>query len=166
MVEGRILAYGRLAWWNKNKYVSYTAWLLLDWYKVQIINKLTNSSQVMAPFMGLKGSCSPSINLVLHDDFFTIFYTTVEGWFPVEFCASLRLLLFYIYFRSLLINTRLVFISYFLSEPLRKSHRGLEYSVRLFVCTCFFLHFWLFVLRLFAFLINCIETFGFLWIVL
>ena len=95
----------------------------------------------MAPSMGLKGICSPFINLVLHDDFSTIFYTTTEGRFPVKFCASLRLLLFYINFRSLLINTRLVFISYFVSDPLRKIHWGLEYSVRLFVGTCFFLHF-------------------------
>ena len=90
----------------------------------------------MAPFMGLKGSCSPFINLVLHDDFFTIFYTTTERRFPVEFCASLRLLLFYICFCSLLINTRLVFISYFVSDPLRKGYRVLEYQcsfVRLYL---------------------------------
>ena len=99
--------------------------------------------------MGLTGSCSPFINLVLHDDFLTIFYTTTEGRFPVEFCASLRLLLFYICFRSLLINMRLVFISYVVSDPLRKSHRGLEYQCS-FVRLCLFR---------FAFLIICIETF-------
>ena len=65
--------------------------------------------------------------------------------------ASLRLLLFYICFRSLLINTRLVFISYFVSVPLRKGYRGLEYK-------CSFVRLYLF---LFAFLIICIETFGF-----
>ena len=65
--------------------------------------------------------------------------------------ASLRLLLFYIYFRSLLINTRLIFISYFVSVPLRKGHRGSEYK-------CSFVRLYLF---LFAFLIICIETFGF-----
>ena len=91
----------------------------------------------MAPFMGLKGSCSPFINLVFHDDFFTIFYTTTEGWFPVEFCSSLLLLLLYICFCSLLINTRLVFISHFVSDPLRKGYRVLEYQCCLFVCTCF-----------------------------
>ena len=65
--------------------------------------------------------------------------------------ASLRLLLFYIYFRSLLINTRLIFISYFVSVPLRKGHRGSEYK-------CSFVRLYLF---LFAFLIICIETFSF-----
>ena len=65
--------------------------------------------------------------------------------------ASLRLLLFYIYFRSLLIKTRLIFISYFVSVPLRKGHRGSEYK-------CSFVRLYLF---LFAFLIICIETFGF-----
>ena len=64
--------------------------------------------------------------------------------------ASLRLL-FYICFRSLLINTRLVFISFFVSVPLRKGYRGLEYKFS-------FVRLYLF---LFAFLIICIETFGF-----
>ena len=72
----------------------------------------------------------------------------------VEFCASLRLLLFYICFRSLLINTRLAFISYFVSDPLRKGHRGLEYQYW-FVCLYLFL---------FAFLIICIETFLHFWL--
>ena len=65
--------------------------------------------------------------------------------------ASLRLLLLYIYFCSLSINTRLIFISYFVSVPLRKGHRGSEYK-------CSFVRLYLF---LFAFLIICIETFGF-----
>ena len=69
---------------------------------------------------------------------------------PFRKFLSLRLLLFYICFCSLLINTRLVFISYFVSVPLRKGHRGLEFSVRSFDCTCLFLHFWLFALRLFC----------------
>ena len=103
----------------------------------------------MSPSMGLTGSCSPFINLVLHDDFLTIFYTTTEGRFPVEFCASLRLLLFYICFRSLLINTRLILISYFVQDRLRKGHKDLEYQ-RSFVRLYLFL---------FAFLIICIETF-------
>ena len=64
-------------------------------------------------------------------------------------CTSLRLLLFYICFCSLLINTRLVFISYFVSVPLRKGHRGLEYQ-------CSFVRLYL---LLFAFLIICIKTF-------
>ena len=54
-------------------------------------------------------------------------------------------------FCSLLIDARLVFIWYFLSVPLRKGHRGLEYQ-------CSFVRLYLF---LFAFLIICIETFGF-----
>ena len=65
----------------------------------------------------------------------------------IFFSASLRVLLFYICFCSLLINTRLVFISYFVSVPLRKDHRGLE---------CSFVRFYLF---LFSFLVICIETF-------
>ena len=63
-------------------------------------------------------------------------------------CASLRLLLFYTCFCSSLINTRLVSISYFVSVPLRKGHRGLEYQ-------CSFVRLYLF---LFAFLIIRIET--------
>ena len=54
-------------------------------------------------------------------------------------------------FRSLLINTHLVSISCFASAPLRKGYRGLEYK-------CSFVRLYLF---LFAFLIICIETFGF-----
>ena len=65
--------------------------------------------------------------------------------------ASLHLLLFYICFRSLLINTRLLFFSLFVSVPLRKGYRGLEYKFS-------FVRLYLF---LFAFLIICIETFGF-----
>ena len=74
----------------------------------------------------------------------------MRGRFLLEFLfASLRLLLFYIFFCSLLINTRLVFVSYFVSFPLRKGHRGLEYQ-------CSFVRLYLF---LFVFLIICIETF-------
>ena len=58
---------------------------------------------------------------------------------------------FYICLCSLLIKTRLVFISYFVSVPLRKGYRGLEYQCS-FVCLYLFL---------FAFLIICIKTFGF-----
>ena len=68
-----------------------------------------------------------------------------------DFCqnlrASLHLLLFYICFCSLLINTRLVFISYFISVPLRKDHRVVEYQ-------CSFVHLYLF---LFAFLIIVLR---------
>ena len=62
-------------------------------------------------------------------------------------------------FCSLLIKSRLVFIWYFVSVPLRKGHRGLEYQCS-FVPVSFcifdylywdFLHFWLFVLRLLVF---------------
>ena len=55
---------------------------------------------------------------------------------------------FYICFLSLLINMRLVFISYFVSVLLRKGYRVFEYK-------CSFLCLYLF---LFAFLIICIET--------
>ena len=58
---------------------------------------------------------------------------------------------FYICLCSLLIKTRLVFISYFVSVPLRKGYRGLEYQ-------CSFVSLYPF---LFAFLIICIKTFGF-----
>ena len=58
---------------------------------------------------------------------------------------------FYICFRSLSINKCLVSISYFVSVPLREGIRGLEYQ-------CSFVRLYLF---LFAFLIICIETFGF-----
>ena len=68
-----------------------------------------------------------------------------------QICASLRLLLFYICFRSFLINTRLVFISYLVSVPLRKGYRGLEDK-------CLFVRLYRF---LFAFLIICIKSFGF-----
>ena len=95
-----------------------------------------------------------------------------------NFCqiwASLRLLLFYICFRSLLINMRLVFISYLVSVPLRKGYRDLEYKcsfVRLYLfllafliiciksfgfCLLIFLHFWLFTLKLLVF-VDCFVT--------
>ena len=71
-----------------------------------------------------------------------------------DFCwnFSARLYVFFFFisvFCSLLINTRLVFVSYFVSFPLRKGHRGLEYQ-------CSFVRLYLF---LFVFLIICIETF-------
>ena len=118
--------------------------------------------------LGAKEECSPFKNLHLAMIFFynSLFYQMEHDSCRI-LCASLRLLLFYICFCSLLINTRLVFISYFVSVPLRKGYRGLKYQcsfVRSFVCTCSFLHFWLLVLKLFAFLIICIETFGFSWI--
>ena len=63
-------------------------------------------------------------------------------------CYYVFFFFIYICFRSLLINKRLVFISYFVSVPLRKGYRGLE-------CKCSFVRLYLF---LFAFLIICIET--------
>ena len=72
-----------------------------------------------------------------------------------DFCrnlsARLYVFLFLCLFFSLLINTRLVLISYFVSVLLRKGHRSLEYQ-------CSFIRLYL---LLFAFLIVCIETFGF-----
>ena len=97
----------------------------------------------MAPSMGLTGSCSPFMMiflrfsiLLLKDDF-------------LSNSARLYVFFFYICFRSLLINTRLVFISYFVSDPLRKGHRCLEYQ-------CSIVRLYRF---LFAFLIIYIETF-------
>ena len=94
--------------------------------------------------------------------FLTICYIICEGRFLLSSARLYAFLFFISVFCSLLINTRLVFIWYFVSVPLRKVIGVWSNSVRLFVCTCFVLHFWLFVLRLFAFLIICIETFGFL----
>ena len=74
----------------------------------------------------------------------SIYYQTEH-----DFCwilwAPLRLLLFYIWFCSLLINTGLVFISYFVSVPLRKGHRGLEYQ-------CSFVRLYLFSFYIFDYL--------------
>ena len=87
--------------------------------------------------------------LSLHDIFFdNSLYYQMEHDFCRILWASLRLLLFYICFWSLLINTRLVFISYFVSVPSRKGHRDLEYQ-------CSFVRLFLF---LFALLIIRIET--------
>ena len=70
-----------------------------------------------------------------------------------DFCRNLRYStsssFLYLFLFFTIINTRLVFISYFVSVPLRKGHRGLEYQ-------CSFVRLYLF---LFAFLIICIETF-------
>ena len=85
-----------------------------------------------------------------HDIFLITRYSTKWSTIPVEFSARLYVFFFfYICFCSLLINTRLVFISYFVSVPLRKGHRGLEYQ-------CSFVRLYLF---LFAFLIIRIVTF-------
>ena len=104
----------------------------------------------MVPSIGADGELLPFYESILWWWFsFTICYATKWRTISVEFCASLRLLYFISVFCSLLINTRLVFISYFVSVPLRRGYRGSRISV--FVCTCFFLHFWLFVLRLLVF---------------
>ena len=85
-----------------------------------------------------------------HDIFLITRYSTKWSTIPVEFSARLYVFFFfYICFCSLLINTRLVFISYFVSVPLRKGHRSLEYQCS-FVRLCLFL---------FAFFIIRIETF-------
>ena len=84
--------------------------------------------------------------MILFDN---LLYCQMMHDFCLDFWASLRVLLFYICFCSLIINTRLVFISYLVSVPLRKDHRGLEYQ-------CSFVRLYLF---LFAFLIICIEAF-------
>ena len=95
--------------------------------------------------METHGEPLPFMNLKSHGISSVRFRITDEG----NFCQNLwRLYVFFfcICFRSLLINTRLVFISCFVSVPLRKGHRGLEYH-------CLFVRFYLFV---FAFLIICI----------
>ena len=74
----------------------------------------------------LAGIYSPFLNLKFHDiSSVRVFFTMKEV--SVKIKASLRVLLFYICFRSLSINTRLVFISYFVSASVRKGYRGLEY---------------------------------------
>ena len=83
--------------------------------------------------------------------FFTIHYITNEEKFLSN---SARLYVFFFFTSvscSLLINTPLVFIWYFVSVPLRKAIGVQSISVCLIVCTCSFLHFWLFVLRLLVF---------------
>ena len=87
----------------------------------------------------------PFLRLKLHCVLWARYCSTDGG----RFLSNSLRLLFYICFCSLLINTRLVFISYFVSVPLRKGHRSLEYQ-------CSFVRLYLF---LFAFLIICIETF-------
>ena len=100
--------------------------------------------------LGAKGECSPFINFYLVMIFFAnSLYHQMEHDFCRILCASLILLLFYICFCSLLITTRLVFISYFVSVPLKIGHRGLEYQ-------CSFVRLYQF---LFTFLIIRIETF-------
>ena len=122
----------------------------LDFFSVGIYIYGTDNKQskfllltkMVVHALGAKGECSPFINFYLVMIFFAnSLYYQMEHDFCRILCASLRLLLFYICFCSLLINTRLVFISYFVSVPLRKGHRGLEFSVRSFDCTCSFLHF-------------------------
>ena len=83
------------------------------------------------------------------------FYKSLCYQMEDNFCRILLVSMFssfsYLFFFSLLINTRLVFISYFVSVPLTKGHTDLEYH-------CSFVRLYLF---LFGFLIICIETFGF-----
>ena len=105
---------------------------------------------MVAPSIGADGELLPFYKYILSWWFSsTIRYATKWTTISVEFCASLRLLYFISVFCSLLINTRLVFISYFVSVPLRNVHRSLEYQ-------CSFVPLYL---LLFAFLIICIETF-------
>ena len=112
-------------------------------------NRLNIDSHVPCPW-ALAGNVLPFLNLMFHDISSALYD---EGNFcqNEDVSSSSR---FCICFCSLLINTRLVFISYFVSVPLRKGYRGFEYRFCLFVCTCFFLHFWLFVLKLLVF-IDC-----------
>ena len=98
--------------------------------------------------IGPGGELLPFINLKFYDIVLFVSSFTIK---EISCRASLHLFLFCICFRSLLINPCLVFISYFVSVPLRKGYRGLEYKgsfVRLYLC-------------LFIFLIIYGETFGF-----
>ena len=78
-----------------------------------------------------------------------------------NFCwirAFLRLLLFYISFCSLFINTHLVFISYFDSFPLRKGYRGLECKCLFYRLHLFLLHFrWFALLSLLVLWFSCLH---------
>ena len=107
---------------------------------------------MMGPSIGAERDCVPFISLFHHNDFLLQVVVLPNGGQFLSNSASLYVFFFFIsVFCSLLINTRLVFISYFVSVPLRKGHTDLEYH-------CSFVRLYLF---LFAFLIICIETFGF-----
>ena len=110
--------------------------------------------------LGLTGNCSPFINLFLHNFFRFAILPMKEDFLS----NSPRLYVYFFFisiFCSLLINTRLVFIWYFVLLPLRKGHRDLEYQRSFFPLYLFLFAFLIFCIRLFAFLIFCIETFGF-----
>ena len=115
---------------------------------------------MVVPSIGADGELLPFYESMLWWWFsFTICYATKWRTISVEFCASLRLLYFISVFCSLLINTRLVFISYFVSVPLRKGHRGLEYQcsfVPVSFCIFDYLYwdFWFFV--------DCFVTYPFI----
>ena len=82
----------------------------------------------------------------------------------VKISAFLRLLLFYISSRSLLINARLVFISYFDSVLLRKGYSGLEHKCLFYRLHLFPLHFWWFVLlSLLVSWFSCLHFSLFSW---
>ena len=100
-------------------------------YEVQNINKVNFNSSLKwwSLLQGLTGIAPLSLYLVLHNFVSRFAILSMKHDFCGIIWASLRLLLFFIsVFCSLLINMRLVFISYFVSVPLRKGHRGLEYQ--------------------------------------
>ena len=99
--------------------------------------------------MGLVGNCSHFINLSLHNN---IFYDSLYYQVKDDLCRILRVSTSssFLWLFSFFINWYVFgFISYFVSDPSRKGHRGLEYQ-------CSFVRLYLF---LFAFLIICTETF-------
>ena len=84
---------------------------------------------MMGPSIGAERDCVPFISLFHHNDFLLQVAVLPNGGQFLSNSASLYVFFFFIsVFCSLLINTRLVFISYFVSVPLRKGHRGLEYQ--------------------------------------
>ena len=141
-----MVGYEKPTWWNKNKEISFIVWFLLDRDKVQMINKRNNSSQISLPW-GLTGNCFPFISLVSHILITVRYCIAGEGRFLSNsgrlcvffFFISVFALInecafgFHFCFRSLLIDTHLVFIWYFISVPLRRGYRGTRISV--FVCS-------------------------------
>ena len=107
-----------------------------------------NVSSVTTLPLGLTGNYSPFINLVFHIFLITIRYIIGEGRFLSN---SGRLYVFFFFISVSLFIDLYAFGFHFVLglSPLEKGYRGSRISV--FVCTCFFLHFWLFVLRVLVF---------------
>ena len=96
---------------EENKEISYTIEFLLDQGKVQIINKSYSSR---FPAITTNGELLPFISLESHGK---ALFATVSPMkeISVKFSRLYASFFFYICFRSLLINTSLVSIPYFVS---------------------------------------------------